>query len=80
MEGGWKDRLDDSRLVKVIARKREECGRISWWGEYDQLLRKYGLDDNERGSRNLNSPIAIRSALKRLTSSLIQSKTLQQAT
>ena len=50
MEGGWKDRLDASRLVKVIARKREECGRISWWGEYDQLLRKYGLDDNERGS------------------------------
>ena len=43
-------RLDDSRLVEVIARKREECGRISWWGEYDQLLRKYGLDDNERGS------------------------------
>ena len=50
MEGGWKDRLDDSRLVKVIARKREECGRISWWGEYDQMLRKYGLDNNERGS------------------------------
>ena len=40
-------RLDDSRLVEVIARKREECRRISWWGEYDQL---YGLDDNERGS------------------------------
>ena len=43
------ERLDDSRLVKVIARKMEECGRISWWGEYDQLLRQYGLDDNERG-------------------------------
>jgi len=51
MEGGWKDQLDDSRLVKVIARKREECGRISWWGEYDQLLRKYGLDDNESTQR-----------------------------
>ena len=44
-------RLDDSRLVEVIARKREECGRISWWGEYDQLLRKYGLDDNESAQR-----------------------------
>ena len=44
------ERHDHSRLVKVIARKREECGRISWWGEYDQLLRKYGLDDNKRGS------------------------------
>ena len=41
------ERRDHSGLVKVIARKREECGRISWWGEYDQL---YGLDDNERGS------------------------------
>ena len=62
------------RLVKVIVRKREECGRISWWGEYDQLLRKYGLDDNERGSAQRRtvrySSIAIRSALKRLSSSL----------
>ena len=36
------ERLDDGRLVEVIARKREECGRISWWGEYDQLLSSMG--------------------------------------
>ena len=44
------ERLNDSRLVKLISRKMEESGRISWWGEYDQLLRQFGLDDNERGS------------------------------
>ena len=44
------ERLNDSRLVKLIFRKMEECGRINWWGEYDQLLRQFGLDDNERGS------------------------------
>ena len=41
------ERLNDSRL---IFRKMEECGGISWWGEYDQLLSQFGLDDNERGS------------------------------
>ena len=44
------DRLDDSRLVKAIARKMEECGKVNWWGEYDHLLRKYRLEGNERGS------------------------------
>ena len=34
------ERLDDSRLVKVIMEKMEDCGSVSWQGEYDQLLRK----------------------------------------
>ena len=37
----WRERLDDSRLVKVIM-KMQDCGSVSWQDEYDQLLRKYG--------------------------------------
>ena len=43
------ERLDDSRLVKVIMEKMQDCGSVSWQGEYDQLLRKYGLE-SEIGS------------------------------
>ena len=32
------ERLDDSRLVKVIMEKMQDCGSVSWQGEYDQLL------------------------------------------
>ena len=50
LHGRRLERLDDSRLVKVIARKMEECGRVSWWGEYNQLLRKCRVEGNETGS------------------------------
>ena len=43
------ERLDESRLVKVIMEKMQDCGSVSWQGEYDQLLRKYGLE-SEIGS------------------------------
>ena len=33
------ERLDDSRLVKMIMEKMQDCG-----SEYDLLLRKYGLE------------------------------------
>ena len=45
----WRERLDDSRLVKVIM-KMQDCGSVSWQDEYDQLLRKYGLEGSETGS------------------------------
>ena len=32
------ERLDDSRLVKMIMKKMQDCGSVSWQGEYDLLL------------------------------------------
>ena len=28
----------------------QDCGSVSWQGEYGQLLRKYGLEGSETGS------------------------------
>ena len=50
LHGRRVERLDDSRLVKVMMEKMQDCGSVSWQGEYDQLLRKYGLDSSETGS------------------------------
>ena len=44
------ERLDDSRLVKMILEKMQDCGNFSWQGEYDLLLKKYGLEGGETGS------------------------------
>ena len=49
----WKvERLDDNRLVKMIMKKTQDCGTVSWQGEheYDLLLRKCGLEGSETGS------------------------------
>ena len=35
------ERLDDSRLVKMIMEKMQDCGSVSWKGEYGLLLRKH---------------------------------------
>ena len=43
------ERLDDSRLVKMILEKMQDCESASWQGEYDLLLRKYGLEGSETG-------------------------------
>ena len=39
------ERIDDSRLVKVIMEKMQDRGSVSWqaFSECDQLLRKYSL-------------------------------------
>ena len=44
------ERLDDSRMFKMIMEKMQDCGSVSWQGEYDLLLRKYGLEGSETGS------------------------------
>ena len=44
------ERLDDRRLVKMIMKKMRDYGSASWQGEYDVLLRKYGLEGRETGS------------------------------
>ena len=43
-EGGetgalWKERLVDSRLVKVIMEKMQDCS-VSWQGEYERMREK----------------------------------------
>ena len=48
--GRREERLDDSRLVKMIMKKMQDCGSVSWQGEYDLLLSKYGLEGSETGS------------------------------
>ena len=30
-------------------KKMQDCGSVSWQGEYDLLLRKYGLEGSETG-------------------------------
>ena len=44
------ERLNDIRLVKVIMENMQDCGSISWQGEYYLLLRKYGLEGSETWS------------------------------
>ena len=39
-----------SRLVKVIMEKMLDCGSVSWQGEYDLLLRKYGVRQDQQRS------------------------------
>ena len=37
----WKvERLDDSRLVKMIMKKMQDCGTVSWQGEHEYDLFK----------------------------------------
>ena len=71
------ERLDDSRLVKARMEKMQDCGSVSWQGEYDQLLRKYGLESetgsakewkervHERNCRDWMEEVEGKSSLKR---------------
>ena len=34
----------------MIMEKMQDCGSVSWQGENDLLLRKYGLEGRETGS------------------------------
>ena len=65
------ERLNDSRLVKVIMEKMQDCGSVSLQGEYYLLLRKYGLEGSvgqqksrKRGLMRETAGIGWKSSLK----------------
>ena len=39
--------LEDDRLVKVVADELATIGKIGWWDDYDRLVNKYALDEEE---------------------------------
>ena len=50
---GWKFwELGEERLVKLIVEKLKESGSIGWREEYEVLLRKYGLEDQQQPGKS----------------------------
>ena len=41
--------LGEERLVKLIVEKLREAGGVGWRAQYEVLLRRYGLEEEEDG-------------------------------